>query len=451
MEKLKIGVFAFTKASWLTPKIESMVDATVKNLRSIPDAEILFDGLVCDEADSIRQAERFASERVDAVVMYFVTFPAGVMIPAAATRIDVPILLLANPELPGPGKLWEQNSFCGANMAAHGMNRLRKRYSFTFASPEETAAKLAPSLAAVRAVSGLKNLKIGLAGGRVPGFYTSNFDELQLRRDFGTAVEVLELLEVVDVASKLDGAELDAARKAVKENAAGCRQVASGDLELAARLFGAFCAVARKYRIDGYAVRCWPELSDIFGIAPCAVLGMLSNCGLGTACEGDVNGAVTMKLLEFLAGGGIAFFVDLIGFDERDNTGVVWHCGAAPTKLCRKFEETTYRKHMRVDGGDKKGLTCDFPLKPGRVTIAKFDLDADNRPRMLIVPGVALDTEDFLRGNPLRIRFDGKGKSVIDTVMDRGFEHHDAVIHADVVEGLKIFCKWLGIEAVFVG
>ena len=89
MEKIKVGVFAFTKASWLTPKIENIVDSTVKNLRAIPDAEILFDGLVCDEADSIRQAERFAAERVDAVIMYFVTFPAGAMIPAAATRINV--------------------------------------------------------------------------------------------------------------------------------------------------------------------------------------------------------------------------------------------------------------------------------------------------------------------------------------------------------------------------
>ena len=451
MEKIKIGVFAFSKASWLTEKIKGIVDTTVNNLRTIPDAEILFDGLVCDEAASIRQAERFAAERVDAVVMYFVTFPAGAMIPAAATRLDVPILLLANPEAPGPGKLWEQNSFCGANMAAHGMSRLRKQYAFTFAAPEEAAAKLAAPLAAVRAVSGLKKLKIGLAGGRVPGFYTSNFDELQLRRDFGTAVEVLDLLEVVEVARKLEGAELDAARKTVKENAAACLNVPDSELELAARLFGAFRAIARKYGIDGYAVRCWPELSDFFGIAPCAVLGMLSGCGLGTACEGDVNGAVTMKLLEFLAGGGIAFFVDLISFEEKDNTGVVWHCGAAPTKLCRKFDETAFRLHMRVDGGDKKGLTCDFPLKPGRVTIAKFDLDADNKPRMLIVPGEALDTENFLRGNPLRIRFDAKVKAVIDTVMDRGFEHHYAVIHADVAEELKLFCRWLRIEPVFVG
>ena len=71
MEKIKVGVFAFTKASWLTPKIENIVDSTVKNLRTIPDAEILFDGLVCDEAASIRQAERFAAARVDAESGYF--------------------------------------------------------------------------------------------------------------------------------------------------------------------------------------------------------------------------------------------------------------------------------------------------------------------------------------------------------------------------------------------
>ena len=69
---------------------------------------------------------------------------------------------------------------------------------------------------------------------------------------------------------------------------------------------------------------------------------------------------------------------------------------------------------------------------------------------MLIVPGEAVDTEAFLRGNPLRVRFDAPAQKVIDTVMDRGFEHHYSVIHADVVQPLKIFCKWLGIEAVAV-
>ena len=142
MRNLKIGVFAFTKASWLTPKIKKIVETTVGNLRTLPDTEILFDGLVCDEASSIRQAEAFMAARVDAVVMYFVTFPAGAMIPAAASRLNVPILLLANPEVPGPGKMWEQNSFCGANLGAFVMRRLGKQYGYLKVLPKETPAAL---------------------------------------------------------------------------------------------------------------------------------------------------------------------------------------------------------------------------------------------------------------------------------------------------------------------
>lgn len=69
---------------------------------------------------------------------------------------------------------------------------------------------------------------------------------------------------------------------------------------------------------------------------------------------------------------------------------------------------------------------------------------------MLIVPATALDTAPFLRGNPLRIRFDGKVPELIDTIIKKGFEHHYAVIHADVKAELLQFCEWLKIETVTV-
>ena len=93
-------------------------------------------------------------------------------------------------------------------------------------------------------------------------------------------------------------------------------------------------------------------------------------------------------------------------------------------------------------------MTNDFPLKAGLVTVAKFDLDVDNRPRMLIAPGTALDTEPFLRGNPLRIAFDGKVGNLISTIMERGFEHHYAVVHGNVAAEMLLFCRWMGIEPV---
>ena len=448
MKRLKIGFMSISKASWLTPKIQKLADAARASL-DVLDADVVFHGVTSTEPEAIARAADFVEQGVDVVVLHFVTFPVGAIIPAVAQRLDVPFILVSNPEEPGAGGIWEQNSFCGSNMAAHGMNRLRKKYTFMMTPAEKTGEALREVVAVVQAMRALRALRIGQVGGRVPGFYTSNFDELQLRRDFGVAVEVIDLLEIVDTAKTLTPEEQERGAEVVAKSANAVNAVSDEELTLAAKMYAAFAKTAAKYQLNSLAVRCWPEWSDIFGIAPCAVLGMLTDTGFATSCEGDVNGAVTMKLLASLAGPeALPFFVDLISFDEKDNTGVVWHCGAAASGLCRKFEETQLRKHMRVDGGDKKGLTNDFPLKAGRVTVAKFDLDVDNRPRMLIAPGTALDTEPFLRGNPLRIAFDGKVGNLISTIMERGFEHHYAVVHGNVAAEMLLFCRWMGIEPV---
>ena len=453
METLKIGYLALSKASWHTAKIDALMEQTVHNLSTLKEAQVHHPGkLVTTEEEAESACASLREKALDVLVMHFITFPVGALIPAIGTGIgDIPVILLANPEEPGPGRMWEQNSFCGANLGAFVMNRLKKRYTFVKALPAETADALAVPLRTVRCLRELRALRIGQVGGRVPGFYTSNFDEMKLRRELGVTVEITDIAEVMDLAGKLTEAELIEARRVVGESASGVCAVSKDELEKAARLFGAFRSMARKYRLGEFAVRCWPEFSDLFGIAPCAVLGMLSDNGFPTSCEGDVPGAVTMAILKLLAGGGIPFFVDLISYDGTDNTGVVWHCGAAPKSLCRNFAETQLRLHMRVDGGDRKGVTNDFSLKAGRITLAKLDQSAEGHYRMLIAPGTALDTEPYLRGNPLRIRFDDPVPALIDTIMKKGFEHHYAVIHADVKRELIQFCEWMNIEIVTAG
>ena len=449
MKKLKIGYLALSKLSWKTPKIEELAKETAAALDAMPDCCLVTpDGLITDEREAQAGAEWLNREGIDILVMHFVTFPAGALIPAIAERIQAPIVLLANPEGPCPGKMWEQNSFCGANLGAFVMRRLGKQYGYLKVMPAETPAALKKYAAAARCIKAMKNCRIGLAGGRVPGFYTSNFDEMKTRAEFGVAVEVADLVEVVNTADKLTPEQLSEARAVVKRSSCKVNQVSENELELAAKMFGAFKVMTEKYHLEALAIRCWPEFSDIFGIAPCAVIGMLNDCGIPASCEGDVPGAITMSMLKQLAGGGTPLFVDLISYDEKANTGVVWHCGAAPVSLCRKFEETEYRLHFRVDGGDKKGVTNDFSLKAGPVTLAKLDQDADGHFRMLIAKGEAIDTEPFIRGNPLTIRFEAPVKNLIDTIMLKGFEHHYTVIHADVKEELLQYCAWMGIEPV---
>ena len=445
--KLIVGYVGLSKASWKTPKIEGLMTEAAKSIASMDVKLVGGDSLTTTEDEALELASKFRRAEVDAVVMHFVTFPTGSMIPVHAQSIDVPIIIFANPEEAAPGGLWEQNSFCGANMAAYVMRRLGKATRFAWGPAKEAAKAVELQLRMAACEKNLDKAKIGLVGGRVPGFYTSGMDEMNLRAAFGTAVEVIELLEVIECAKSLGKKESEEGLARIKRSAKSVCGATEKELSLAGDLLMAFLKTAAKYKLTALAIRCWPELPDFFGIAPCAVIGALNDAGLATSCEGDVPGAVSMLIQKSISGGGTPIFMDFISFDEKDNTGVVWHCGASPSSLCRDFEETVLRKHMRVDGGDKKGLTNDFSLKAGRVTISKIDESKDGY-RMLIFTGTALDTDKFIRGNPLRIKFDAPVASIVKTIMKKGFEHHYSVIHADIKDDLIEFCELNKIEAV---
>ncbi len=449
MKKMTVGYMALSKASWQTPKIEALMRTTLASLKKLPVDIVHGKGLTTTEFEAAELCDEFNRHGVDAIVIHLATFPVGAIIPAVAQRMSTPILLFANPEFPQMGGVLEQNSFCGANMAAHVLTKMGRKYDFAFGLPQDAAKVLAQPINVLSCIRQLRATRIGLVGGRVPGFYTSNFDEMKLRAELGVSVEVLDLLEIVNAAQKLPAADAARGLALVRKSAAGACKVSGKDLKLAGKLFQSFKKVSEKYRLTAYAVRCWPEFSDIYGIAPCAVIGMLNDARLPTSCEGDIPGAVTMQIEKELSGGLLPFFVDLISFDYKDNTAVVWHCGAAPVSLCRNFKDTALRLHMRVDGGDKKGLTNEFPLKPGRITLAKLD-ETGTGYRMLIASGTALDTEQIIRGNPLRVRFDGKVEALIGTIMKKGFEHHYSMVHADIKKELVAFCEWLNIETVVV-
>lgn len=102
----------------------------------------------------------------------------------------------------------------------------------------------------------------------MPGFYTSNFDELLLRRTFGTTVEVFDLLEVAECAKNIPAELADDAMRTLRQSARKVNAVSEEELRLAGRMFAGFRETIRKYDLSACAVRCWPECSDCMGVAP---------------------------------------------------------------------------------------------------------------------------------------------------------------------------------------
>ncbi len=448
MKAFKVGFIALTKASWATPEIENLRKTALASLKTLP-YEIADGGaLTTTAAEASALCSELRKQDVSAVVVFMATFPVGAIIPVIAKELPVPVILISTPEKPQAGKMWTQNSFCGSNMAVHTLRKLGRKNTFVFGPADQAAALVKKPLDVLKCVADLASSKVGLVGGRVPGFYTSNCDEMRLRAKLGTEVEIIDLLEIVDTANKLSDADVKKGLEAVRKTASVCCAKVEKDLESAGKMYESFRKTAKKYNLSAYAVRCWPEWSDIFGIAPCSTIGMLNNDRMVSSCEGDVLGAVLMQMEASLSGG-IPFFADLISFEYDKNTAVLWHCGAAPSAICRKFEETTLSQHFRVDGGNKKGLTNEFSMKAGPITLAQLDEDGDGY-RMLIAKGTALDTEPFIRGNPLNVKFDGSVEKLVDTIMTEGFKHHYSIIHADVEAELIELCRWLDITPVVV-
>jgi L-fucose isomerase-like protein len=206
-----------------------------------------------------------------------------------------------------------------------------------------------------------------------------------------------------------------------------------------AKIYLAMKKLVDMYKLDAVASKCWPELS----FSSCFALSALSDAGVPGGCEGDVNATVTMLLLHRLTGRAV-YLCDVFHLDEKKNTILTYHCGAAAASLASKKGDITLKKHPLGCG-----VTVEFPVKPGRVTVARMGSQA-GRYRMFIASGEALRSKQIVRGNPVEIKLDAKAEEFLSTVTRRGIEHHFLVVHGDWSEKLQEICEIGGFEKILI-
>ena len=454
-KKFKICYLPLSKVNWSNDKLEAARASALEFLKGLPGVEVIGgEKMLTLEDEAVEELEKLENAKPDLLITHFMTFSLGVVPPLYAQRLNIPIVLWSMPEPDPKGGRLQSNSFCAANMNAHHMWRLHIPYFHVHADPgtEKAASQLLRAIRVTQAMKELGRMRIGLIGGRVPGFYTSSCSEMLLRRLLGPELKIITQHELFTIAESLTPEEVAEAEKTILSDAPchptdGPRE---GQLEKSARLFGAVQKLKEKFLVDTFAMRCWPEviLNDLYGIAVCSTLGHLTNHGIVTACEGDVYGAVMMQIGKTISGD-LPFFCDMIVMEGE--YGVAWHCGAAPCKLCKEGFKPELRCSSTVEGGGVKGITNEFPLKSGRVTIARLGEKRNGEGfRMLIAMGTGLDTDLFVRGNPLKIKFDAGCEALQKEVIYNGWEHHYALMYGDQAEALADLCRNMDIEATIL-
>ena len=302
------------------------------------------------------------------------------------------------------------------------------RYDYVYAAPGDASA-LAKALTLARAGRVrrlLRTARVGRVGLHPDGFEPCSYDGDVLAARLGVQIVPHELAGLFADVRALPPDDTAAALEGLRATVDGLDALDQGALRGTLGVYTALQRLAAGEHLSGLAVRCWPEFFTELGCAACGAMSMLTDALTPCSCEADVNGTVTQLILQWLSGEQ-AFGTDVVGFDVARDEAVVWHCGLAPLSMA----DPTVQPRGTMHSNRKLPLLMEFPLKPGRVTIARLTQSGDGAYRLVVGGGEMLRAPMSFTGTSGVLRFDRPAGDVLDTIMREGLDHHISLTYGD--------------------
>lgn len=406
-----------------------------------------------------RDAERCArlfSNRKEAIDGIIVTLPnfGDEKAAADALRIsgmDVPILIHAYPD--EIGKLDIENrrdAFCGKLSLCNNLVQYGIPFSSTtlhVESPECDTFKddLKAFAGICNVVKGLRKARLGMVGARPTAFNTVRFSEKILEHE-GITVETVDLSEIIAQVQGFDRAASGVKRelKKIKDYIA-TEGIPETALKKMAKLSVALSEWIEKNALDAVAIQCWTALEEIYGIVPCTVMSMLSENMIPSACEADIMGALSMYALELAAGTPAALADWNNNYGEDENKVITFHCSNFPKSFFTDARMSFQAIIANDVGKENTYGTCVGRISPGPATFFRLSSD-DLRGRItsyLAEGGYTDDAVDTFGG--YGVAEIGNLQGLMKYIVERGFEHHVAVVKGHVGAIVKeAIGKYLG-------
>ncbi|MFP4395267.1 MAG: L-fucose/L-arabinose isomerase family protein [Anaerolineales bacterium] len=439
--KLTIGVVALARTTFDM----ALAEEKTANMRALLQTEERF-ALVgprelttsLDEAKAAAQS--LAMEPLDLLLVFQATFADSTMVMALAKAIDAPLVMWAVPEAPNGARL-RLNSFCGINLGGHAMKRAGLSFDYIYAPADDPAAleKIMTWAKAGRAKRLLAQARIGRIGQHPEGFDSCELDAAALKSRFGVEIVQMELATVFEGARSVPEADVDEALAALRAQIEIDATLDEAALRKSLATYVTMRRLAAEQGLHAMAVRCWPEFFTELGCAACGAMSMLTNELTPCSCEADINGALSQLLLQWVSDAPV-FGTDMVAFDGKENTAVVWHCGKAPLAMA----DPEFQARATIHSNRKLPLLMEFPLKPGRVTIVRIsEAPGTGRYQLVVGSGEMLRAPLSFSGTSGVLRFDSGAEAALDTIMSEGLEHHIELTYGDHVSALLALAELL--------
>jgi L-fucose isomerase-like protein len=292
------------------------------------------------------------------------------------------------------------------------------------------------------AVMKLREAKFGVFGQSCPGMLDTVCDDALLQKYLGVTTvrrAVEDVLRASDAASETEALQLARQLK----GRTGQSEVVLNDLANQCRTLLGMKALIQEHQLNGFTVRCWPELRDQHKKTICLTMAEMADSGTVSSCEADLTALITSYILTCLAGQP-SCTLEITAYLEEQDALQFAHCGSAAVSLARNPESAVIRRHMRTG----TGAVIEFPFKPKMVTLAKLLRPFESGLKMFMARGEIIPTNTAMRGTVATVRVEPSPEQFVDSMLQYRVEHHLVLAYGDWTEDLTQFAQLTGIECL---
>ena len=460
----RVGVFGIGLAAYwpqfpgLKERLEGYTQRVIE--RVAPWAEVVSAGLV-DDADGARAAgDLFAREQVDVILLHTATYATSSQVLPAVQRAKVPVVVLNLQPVAAldyartdTGEWLANCSACCAPELAGAFARALVPYQvvsglLTDGDNSRAWREILSWCRAAGAVRALRDTRVGFLGHTYPGMLDLYSDFTQHHAQLGLHVEVLEMDDLQACVDAATDGDLERVLRETRDMFELDATVTDERLRWGARVAAGMDRLVADCRLDAltYYYRGRGTFEEL-GAALILGGSRLTARGVPCAGEGDLKNAVAMFLLDRIGAGGS--YTEFYAMDLAEGFMLMGHDG--PGHIAISDRRPILRGLGLYHGKAGHGISVEFSVKTGPVTILGVTQTADGRLKLLVAEGESVPGEILRIGNTnSRLRFTLPPDEFMDRWCQEGPTHHVALGCGHEAATLRKVGRLLGLETVVV-
>jgi L-fucose isomerase len=459
----KIGLLTFSdgrRRVHLDQKdtIEKYTSLLLKTLKNIRDVEVVqAQNIVWTPQLAKTEAKKLLARDVDCVILNIPIWVFPHLVVIAARHAKPPFILVANDDP-------KTASMVGMMASAGSLEQLEiphERLWGNFKCREFQNA-LRALIVSASTVNKLSGQQYGLFGGRSLGMYTALASQKRWQKQFGIDIEHIDELALVDEAKKVPKKEIEKHFQWLKRNVGKIvfdDTLTPDKLKQQISFYLATKQIVAREGFDFIGIKCQPELSENY-CTQCLTAAFMNDPydadgkkePVVTACEIDMDGALTMQILKLISNKPVLFF----DFRHYDPQGfyIFCNCGAQATWYAARSESpkenlskvTFMPQAFYYKAG---GATTQYICMEGEVTLARL-FQVGEKYKMAILPGkFTKQSPDKLKETTPQWPHAFVKLEVAPKILIHEYNsNHAHAVAGNYVEELTMVCKFLNIEPV---